>query len=66
MFSSMSISLLRVSARVFLILGMYSKVIFCDSSSTAQLFTFEFMVFFSRNFFNGRWSLLTVISAVSI
>ena len=59
-------SLLSVSAKVFHIPGMYLNVMFCDSSSTAQLFTLEFMVFFSKNFFSGRWSLLTVILAVSM
>ena len=37
MFSSIFISLDKVSAKVFLIPGMYSNVMFCDSSSTAQL-----------------------------
>ena len=54
MSSSISISLEKVSAKVFWIPGMYLNVMFCDSSSTAQLFTLEFMVFFSRNFFNGN------------
>ena len=54
MFSSISISLDKVSAKVFQILGMYSNVMFCYSNSTAQLFTLEFKVFFSRNFFSGR------------
>ena len=66
MFSSISISLDKVSAKVFRILGMYSNVMFYDLSSTAQLFTLEFRVFFSKNFFSGRWSLLTVILAVSM
>ena len=66
MSSSISINLLSVSARVFQIPGMYSNVMFCDSSSTAQLFTLAFMVFFSRNFLSGRWSLFTVIFAVSM
>ena len=64
MFSSISISLDKVSAKVFWIPGMYSNVMFCDSISTARLFTLEFRVFFSKNFFNGMWSLLTVILAV--
>ena len=66
MVSSISMSLDRVSAKVFRIPGMYSNVMFCYSSSTAQLFTFEFRVFFSRNFFSGRWSLFTVILVVSM
>ena len=66
MFSSICMSLDRVFAKVFGIPGMYSNVMFCDSSSTAQLFTFEFRVFFSKNFFYGRWSLFTVILAVSM
>ena len=66
MSSSISISLERVSAKVFQIPGMYSNMMFCDSSSTAQLFTLQFMVFFSKNFFSGRWSLLTVTFAVSM
>ena len=41
MFSSISISLERVSANVFRIPRMYLNVMFCDSSSTAQLFTLE-------------------------
>ena len=53
-FSSISISLDKLSAKVFWILGMYSNVKFCDSNSTAQLFTLEFKVFFSKNFFSGR------------
>ena len=64
MSSSISISLYSVSAKVFQIPGMYSNVMFCASSS--QLFTFEFIMFFSKNFFNGRWSLFTVIFAVSM
>ena len=32
---------------------MYWKLMFYDSSSTAQLFTLEFIVFFSKNFFRG-------------
>ena len=39
MSSSICISLERVSAKVFRILGMYSKVMVWDSNSTAQLFT---------------------------
>ena len=66
MFSSISMSLDKVSAKVFQIQGMYSNVMFCDSSSTAQLFILEFRVFFSRNFLSGRWSLFTVILAVSM
>ena len=54
MSSSISISLLKVSARVVVYPRMYSKVMSCDSSSTAQLFTLEFSVFFSRIFFRGR------------
>ena len=50
MSSSISMSLERVSAKVFQIPGMYSNVMFCASSSTAQLFTLEFIVFFSKNF----------------
>ena len=61
MSSSISISLDRVSAKVFQILGMYSKVMFWDSNSTAESFTLEFRMFFSKNFFSGSWSLLTVI-----
>ena len=61
MLSSNSISQLNVSARRFFVPAINSKLIFWDSSSTAQLFTFAFIVFFSRNFFSGRWSLLSVI-----
>ena len=43
-------SLLRVSAKVFLIPLIYSKVIQNDEISIAQLLTFEFRVFFARNF----------------
>ena len=57
MFSSISMSLDKVSAKTFWILGMYSNVMFCDSSSTAQLFTLEFRVFFSRNFL--EWEVIT-------
>ena len=63
---SISFYLLKVSARVLHIPGIYSKVISCDSYSTAQLFTLQFRVFFSKNFFSGRWSLFTVILAVSM
>ena len=48
MFSSISISLDKVSAKVFRIPGMYSNVIFCDSNSTAQLFTLELGCSFPR------------------
>ena len=66
MFSSISISLERVSAKVFRIPGIYLNVMFCASSPTSQLFTFELMVLFSKNFFSGKWSLLTVIFEVSL
>ena len=42
MLSSNSISLLNVSARTFFVPAINSKLIFWDSSSTAQLFTFAF------------------------
>ena len=58
MSSSISISLVFCSLNE-------NKVYFCDSSSTAQLFTLALRVFFSKNLFNGRWSLWTVIHAES-
>ena len=65
MLSSNSMSLLNVSARTFFVPAINSKLISWDSSSTAQFYTFAFIVFFSRNFFSGRWSLLSVICAES-
>ena len=53
------------AAQTFFVPAINSKLIFCDSNSTAQLLTFAFIVFFSRNFFSGRWSLLSVICAES-
>ena len=54
MLSSSSINLLNVSARTFFVPAINSKLMSWDSYSTAQLFTFAFIVFFSRNFFSGR------------
>ena len=65
MLLSHSISLLNVSARTFFVPAMNSKLIFWDYNSTAQLFTFVFIVFFSRIFFSGRWSLLSMICTES-
>ena len=65
MLSSNSIYLLKMSVRTFLVPAINSKLMFCDSISTAQLFTFAFIVFSSRNFFSGRWLLLNVICAES-
>ena len=56
--SLMSISLLRVSVRTFSDPWMYSNWMLKDLSSMAQLLTFELRVFFCRNLFNGKWSLL--------
>ena len=48
-------SLLMVSARVFLIPLTYSKLrVYFDASSTPQLLTLSFLVFLSKNDFNGR------------
>ena len=54
---------LSESAKVF-----FDPMIHCIfrlncSSSTAQLFTFAFMVCFVKNFFKGRWSHFIVTSA---
>ena len=43
-----------VSARVFLIPLMYSKVILKGNISMAQLLTLECRVFLAKNFFRGR------------
>ena len=47
-------SLLKVSANVFLIPLIYSKVIQKGEISIAQLLTFELRVFFAKNFLRGR------------
>ena len=60
---SMLINLFTVSAKVFLIPFVYSKVIQKGDISIAQLLTLEFKVFLAKNFFKGKWSLLRVISA---
>ena len=52
--SKFSINLDKVSAKVLQIPGLYSKVMFCYSSSPAQLLTLEFMVFSSRDFLRSR------------
>ena len=54
-----------VSAKVFLIPLIYSKVILKGEISIAQLLTFEFRVFLAKIFFHGKWSLLKVLSASS-
>ena len=48
------IILLSVSAKVFLIPCMYSNLRLNDSSYTAQLSTFLFLVLQLRNFLSGR------------
>ena len=53
-----------VSARVFLIPLMYSKVIQKGEIPIAQLLTLELKIFLAKNFFKGKWSLLRVISVI--
>ena len=61
----MLINLLMVSAKVFFINLMYLKVMQKGEISIAQLLTLEFRVFLAKNFPNGKWSFLKVISASS-
>ena len=51
-------SLLMVSARVFLIPLTYSKLrVYFDASSTPQLLTLSFLVFFEQEGF--QWQVIT-------